>query len=209
MAGATFVGNGLNPRHLRAAPGWGRTIVYTIGHSTRPLAELIAMLASVGVQALADIRTVPRSRTNPQFNKGRLARVLPKHGIKYLHLVKLGGLRHAKRGSIENAAWHNSSFRGYADHMQTESFRCGLEELRKLTERGAVAAMCAEGNPWRCHRNLLADALLVRGADTRELTAPGKWKKHKLIPFARVRGRRVTYPPPSPLDHRPPTRRVT
>jgi uncharacterized protein (DUF488 family) len=169
--------------------------VFTVGHSTRPLAQLIAMLTSVGIRTLADIRTVPRSRTNPQFNRGRLARALPKHGIAYVHLASLGGLRHAKKGLTLNAAWNNLSFRGYADYMQTEAFRSGLAELRQLLRRGTVAVMCAEGNPWRCHRNLLADALLVRGADVRELSAPGRWKQHALIPFAHVDGRRVTYPP--------------
>ena len=179
---------------MRAAPGWGQPIVYTMGHSTRPLTELITTLESVGVRTLADIRTVPRSRTNPQFNASRLASALPKRGIAYRHIMKLGGLRRSKKGTTENAAWHNASFRAYADYMQADAFREGLNELKRLTLRGQVAAMCAEGNPWRCHRNLLADALLVLGADVRELTAPGKWQHHELIPFARVQGRKVTYP---------------
>lgn len=179
---------------MRAAPGWGRAVVYTVGHSTRPLEELERMLESVGVRTLADIRTLPRSRTNPQFNASRLARAMPKRGVAYQHVAKLGGLRHAKRGQNQNSAWRNASFRGYADYMQTRPFRDGLDELKRLTVLGPVAAMCAEGNVWRCHRNLLADALLVRGADVRELTAPGKWRRHELIPFAYVEGRQVTYP---------------
>jgi uncharacterized protein (DUF488 family) len=179
---------------MRAAPGWARAVVYTVGHSTRPLTELVRMLESVGVRTLADIRTVPRSRTNPQFNANRLATAMPRRGLAYRHVVKLGGLRRAKRGPTENAAWRNASFRGYADYMQSKSFRDGLDELKRFTVRGPVAAMCAEGNVWRCHRNLLADALLVRGAEVRELTGPGKWRVHDLIPFARVHGRKVTYP---------------
>ncbi|MHB8420226.1 MAG: DUF488 domain-containing protein [Myxococcales bacterium] len=186
------------PKRLRAAPGWGRAIVYTVGHSTRPLGELVDMLKSAGVATLVDIRSVPRSRANPQFNAASLARVLPARGIAYVPLAKLGGLRHAAKGSSSNAAWRNASFRGFADYMQTDSFRLGLDELRELARRGPVAVMCAEGNPWRCHRNLLADALLVRGASVRELSAPGRWKTHELIPFARVQGRQVTYPAARP-----------
>lgn len=181
-------------RQMRAAPGWRGAIVYTVGHSTRPSPELIAMLESVGVQTLCDVRTVPRSRTNPQFNRSRLAAVLPRRGIAYVHLAQLGGLRRPDRASVRNAGWRNQSFRAYADHMQTEEFREGLSALKQIAKAGPAAVMCAEGNPWRCHRNLLADALLVRGASVRELSAVGKYKEHQLTPFAQVDGRSVTYP---------------
>lgn len=161
------------------------------------------MLESVGVRTLVDIRTMPRSRTNPQFNGSRLATAMPKRGVGYKHIAELGGLRRAKRGWSQNAAWRNASFRGYADYMQTKPFRDGLDELKRLTIRGPVATMCAEGNVWRCHRNLLADALLVRGADVRELTAPGKWSRHELIPFAYVQGRQVSYPATSASAEEP------
>jgi uncharacterized protein (DUF488 family) len=179
---------------MRAAPGWAKAVVYTVGHSTRPLSELVAMLQSAGVVTLADVRTVPRSRSNPQFNAERLSKDLPSRGIDYVHLKELGGLRRPNKESTENVGWRNLAFRGYADYMQTDQFRDGLESLKRLAKKGPVAAMCAEGNPWRCHRNLLGDALFVRGAQVSELAGIGKWKEHRLTPFAHVDGRKVTYP---------------
>src|SRR5690242_9555339 len=126
--------------------GWKRSRLFAIGHSTRPRDALIAMLQAHGVNTLVDVRTVPRSRTNPQFNRDVLARVLPRHGIAYAHVKELGGLRHPRKDS-KNGAWRNASFRGYADHMETDEFEAGLEKLRALhREAGPAAFMCAEGN---------------------------------------------------------------
>jgi uncharacterized protein (DUF488 family) len=178
----------------RAAPGWGRARVLAIGHSTRPIDELIALLRGEGVATVADVRTVPRSRANPQFEGPALARALSAAGIGYAHLPRLGGLRRARRDS-PNGAWRNASFRGYADHMQTPEFEEGLCELRALAKSGPVAVMCAEAVPWRCHRCLLADALAARGVLVQHIVGIGRTTPHRLTPFARVEGRRVTYPP--------------
>jgi uncharacterized protein (DUF488 family) len=138
----------------------------------------------------------PRSRewANPQFEGPALARALAAAGIGYSHLPRLGGLRRARKDS-PNAAWRNASFRGYADHMQTPEFEEGLCELRALAKSGPVAVMCAEAVPWRCHRSLLADALAARGVVVRHIVGIGRITPHRLTPFARVEGRRVTYPP--------------
>ncbi|HEX9307988.1 MAG TPA: DUF488 domain-containing protein [Anaeromyxobacter sp.] len=169
-----------------------------IGHSTRPVAELVSLLEAAGVATLADVRTIPRSRANPQFEGAALARSLARAGIGYVHLPRLGGLRHARKGSEENAGWRNASFRGYADHMQTPEFEEGLCQLRALARDGPVAVMCAEAVPWRCHRALLADALLARGVVVEHITGRGRTRPHRLTPFARLEGRRVTYPPARP-----------
>jgi uncharacterized protein (DUF488 family) len=184
-------------RPPRAAPGWAGARVLAIGHSTRPIEEFLALLRSVGAVTLADVRTVPRSRANPQFDKRALRRSLEAAGIAYVHLPPLGGLRRARRDS-PNGAWRNASFRGYADHMLTAEFEEGLRELRELARRGPVAVMCAEAVPWRCHRSLLADALFARGVVVEHVTAPGRTRSHELTPFARLHGRRVTYPPLPP-----------
>jgi uncharacterized protein (DUF488 family) len=181
---------------LRAAPGWGRARILAVGHSTRPVEELVEWLTASGAVTLADVRTIPRSRANPQFEGPALARALAAAGIAYVHLPRLGGLRHARKGSEENAAWRNASFRGYADHMQTPEFEEGLRELRALARAGPVAVMCAEAVPWRCHRSLLADALLARGVVVEHVVGKGRTRPHRLTPFARIDGRRVTYPPP-------------
>lgn len=184
----------------RAAPGWGRARVLAIGHSTRPAEELVELLRAVGVVTLADVRTIPRSRANPQFEGKALARTLARAGIAYAHLPHLGGLRHARKGSLDNAAWRNASFRGYADHMQTPEFEEGLCQLRALAKEGPVAVMCAEAVPWRCHRSLLADALLARGVVVEHVVGKGRTRPHRLTPFARLEGRRVTYPAPAAGD---------
>jgi len=181
----------------RAAPGWGKARVLAIGHSTRPLAELVALLRSCQVAMLADVRTIPRSRRNPQYEQATLARALAAAGMRYVHLPRLGGLRHARKES-GNDAWRNASFRGYADHMQTGEFEEGLVELRALAREGRVAVMCAEAVPWRCHRSLLADALFARGVVVEHIVGRARTRPHRLTPFALVRGRRVTYPAPGP-----------
>ncbi len=167
--------------------------IYTIGHSNRSLDELVAMLGSFAVGTLADIRTVPRSRHNPQFNTDTLGAALAPHGIAYTHLAALGGLRKPRKDS-PNAAWRNQSFRGYADYMQTDAFGQAVDGLIALAARGATAVMCAEAVPWRCHRSLVADALLARGIPVAHIMAAGRANPHKLTSFAHVDGTRVTYP---------------
>ncbi|HET7921221.1 MAG TPA: DUF488 domain-containing protein [Gammaproteobacteria bacterium] len=169
------------------------TTLYSIGHSTRTLDELVALLREHDVTLLADVRTVPRSRHNPQFNLETLPAALATHGIGYAHLPALGGLRHARKDSI-NQGWRNASFRGYADYMQTPEFEAALGGLIRLAARQMVAVMCAEAVPWRCHRSLIADALAVRGAEVCHIMGPGKYQKHKLTPFALVEGMWLSYP---------------
>jgi uncharacterized protein (DUF488 family) len=168
-------------------------IVLTIGHSTRTLEEFIGLLQAHSTARVMDVRTVPRSRHNPQFNKTSLPRALKKAGLGYVHLPGLGGLRHAKRDSL-NVGWRNASFRGYADYMQTPEFEQSLEELIRLANQDRIALMCAEAVPWRCHRSLIADALLVRGIRTEDIMSPTRRQVHTLTPFAKVRGTMITYP---------------
>jgi len=171
----------------------GKPDVFTIGHSTRPIDEFIELLRSNGVKQLIDIRTIPKSRHNPQFNIDALDASLRAAGIHYVHTKELGGLRHAKRDSI-NLGWRNVSFHGYADYMQTPEFTGGLDRAVTLAQKKPTALMCAEAVPWRCHRSLVSDALLVRGIRVFELIGDAAPKEHKLTPFARVRGTRITYP---------------
>jgi uncharacterized protein (DUF488 family) len=177
----------------RAAPGWGKARILAVGHSTRPVDELLALLSSCGVATLADVRTIPRSRRNPQYAQEALARSLDAAGLRYVHLPRLGGLRHARKDS-ENGAWRNASFRGYADHMASGEFEEGLVELRALAREGPVALMCAEAVPWRCHRSLIADALFARGVTVEHIVGRARTRPHRLTPFAVLRGRQVTYP---------------
>lgn len=167
--------------------------VFTIGHSTRPIEEFVHLLQAHGVQHLIDIRTVPRSRTNPQFNRDTLPNSLKNAGLQYLHMPELGGLRHPRSDS-ENTAWRNASFRGYADYMQTPEFGAAIERLVELGGRRQVAIMCAEAVPWRCHRSLVADALTARGISVEDIMSDTRRQPHKLTPFARVEGTRVWYP---------------
>jgi len=180
-------------RRPRAAPGWGKAQVLAVGHSTRPSAELVELLRGAGVVTLADVRTIPRSRANPQYEGAALSRALAEAGIGYVHLPALGGLRRARKDS-PNGAWRNTSFRGYADHMATPEFEEGLVQLRALARDGPVAIMCAEAVPWRCHRSLIADALLARGVVVQHIVGRGRTRPHRLTPFARIAGRQVTYP---------------
>lgn len=168
--------------------------IFTIGHSTRSLEEFIALLRENGVTLVADVRTVPRSRHNPQFNRDTLPDALAAAGIGYRHLESLGGLRHTTAASI-NTGWRNTSFRGYADYMQTDGFLAGLNELLELARKDTVAIMCAEAVPWRCHRSLIGDALLVRGIPVEDIMGPEHLQLHHITPFARVDGLRITYPP--------------
>ncbi|MEO6244284.1 MAG: DUF488 domain-containing protein [Opitutaceae bacterium] len=169
------------------------SIVLTIGHSTRPLEEFIGLLKNHGVTCVADVRTVPRSRHNPQFNKDSLPGELKQAGLGYVHLPGLGGLRHAKLDSL-NMGWRNASFRAYADYMQTPEFWTALDELIQLAKQDRIALMCAEAVPWRCHRSLIADALLVRGIKTEDIMSATRRQVHVLTSFAKVRGNRIVYP---------------
>ncbi|QRK13321.1 DUF488 domain-containing protein [Archangium violaceum] len=179
----------------RKAPGWGKASIYTVGHSTRSAEELVELLRAHGIQTLVDIRTVPRSRKNPQFNRDTLPRTLGAEDIRYVHLPRLGGLRRASKDS-PNTGWRNASFRGYADYMRTDEFARGLEELRELTPDGPLALMCAEAVRWRCHRSLVADALYARGVEVRHITSRTRSEPHALTPFAVLHGRQVLYPGP-------------
>lgn len=171
-----------------------RTVrIFTLGHSTRPIEDFIALLKHYEITELVDIRTVPKSRHNPQFNGPELAHVLRNHHIGYRHQKNLGGLRHAHADSI-NTAWRNASFRGYADYMQTEEFSAGVQELIKLAHEKVVAIMCSEAVPWRCHRSLIGDALLVRGIEVEDIFSMTSVKPHKLTPWASIDGAKITYP---------------
>lgn len=179
----------------------GRTdnslLVYTVGHSTRDLGEFIELLKRHGVKQLADIRTIPRSGHNPQYNLENLQEALPAAGIRYLHIADLGGLRHTRRDS-PNTGWRNASFRGFADYMQTPEFGRAVERLVKEAKARPTAIMCAEAVPWRCHRSLVADALVVRGARVRHIISGNRTQPHALTPFARTEGKRITYPADDP-----------
>jgi uncharacterized protein (DUF488 family) len=179
---------------LAVDPEWAGAVVFTIGHSIRSQNEFIDLLKAHGVMTLVDVRTIPRSRRNPQFNTDELVVALPRAGIAYIHLAELGGLRHGLGAASPNTGWRNASFRGYADYMQTEEFAHGLERLRELKDAGPMALMCAEAVPWRCHRSLIADALLVRGVAAEDIQGLDRTMPHKLTPFAHVEGWRITYP---------------
>ena len=168
--------------------------MFTIGHSTLPIETFLAILRENGVRTLADIRTVPKSRHNPQFTQENLARSLDDAGIEYGWHRALGGLRHPRKDSI-NTGWRNTSFRGYADYMQTPEFGSALDDLFNAAPHEHTVIMCAEAVPWRCHRSLVADALNAHGIPAIEILSAGKHRLHTLTPFAAVQGTTVTYPP--------------
>lgn len=175
-------------------------VVLTIGHSTRTLKEFIRLLQAHTVSRVVDVRTIPRSRHNPQFNRDALPASLKAAGIGYAHMADLGGLRRTTVDS-PNTGWRNASFRGYADYMQTPEFRHALEQLIKMTDQDRIVVMCAEAVPWRCHPSLIADALLVRGIRSEEIQSATRRQVHALTAFAKAQGDRITYPPetsPSP-----------
>jgi uncharacterized protein (DUF488 family) len=176
--------------------------LWTIGHSTKPIDDFLALLTSHGIKCLVDVRTVPRSRYNPQYDTHTLAKHLKKSGLGYVHLPELGGLRKPKKDSL-NTGWKNASFRGYADYMQTDGFRTALEALMEGSRNVPTAIMCAEAVPWRCHRSLIADALTVRGWTVRHIMTNSKANRHRLTPFAVVDDKRVTYPSAGPLEAQP------
>jgi uncharacterized protein (DUF488 family) len=172
----------------RSAPA-----IFTVGHSTRSFNELLEILRAHGVERLVDVRTIPRSRHNPQFNREILSKALHNRHLYYRHMKALGGLRRARPDSI-NTGWRNASFRGFADYMQTPAFEVALERLIKLAEQKPIAIMCAEAVPWRCHRSLIADALTARGCEVRDIMSATTAKLHVLMPMAKVHGQQVTYP---------------
>ena len=169
-------------------------LICTIGHSTHPLDEFVNLLKTNEVVHVLDVRTVPRSRHNPQFNKETLPGSLEVAGIKYTHMPGLGGLRHAHQNSI-NGAWRNASFRGYADYMQTPEFAANVQDVMELAGNQRCALMCAEVVPWRCHRSLIADALTVRGVRVEDIINTQGRKVHLITPWAQTDGLRIFYPP--------------
>ena len=169
--------------------------IVTVGHSNRTLEEFLELLIAHRVSLLVDVRTIPRSRHNPQFNREVLPPMLAAQGIAYEHLPGLGGLRHPRKDSV-NTGWRNASFRGYADYMQTEEFQCQLSLLRELETGQRTAIMCAEAVPWRCHRSLIADALTIQGVPVTHILTAAKAEPHQLTSFASVEGTRIIYPGP-------------
>jgi len=175
-------------------------MVLTIGHSTRTMEQLVDLLTRNGVTTVVDIRTIPRSRHNPQFNKDVLPGKLSLAGISYRHCPGLGGLRHPQRDS-PNTGWRNSSFRGFADYMQTGEFAQHIDRLVAIAQVGQVAIFCAEAVPWRCHRSLIADALLIRGLRIEHIIGAGERRPHIMTPWAEVHGTTITYPPSAETDN--------
>ncbi len=169
--------------------------IYTIGHSTRPIDEFIALLQTNRIQELVDVRTVPRSRHNPQYEGDALRASLEQAGIAYMHFGALGGLRRPRKDSI-NAGWRNDSFRGYADYMQTPEFAAALADLQEIAQQHVVVIMCAEAVPWRCHRSLIADALTAQGWHVLDIISAATPNAHKLTPFLKVENGMLTYPEP-------------
>jgi uncharacterized protein (DUF488 family) len=172
--------------------------VWTVGHSTRTLDEVVALARGHGITVIADVRKIPRSRRHPHFNGDALARDLPAAGLAYMAVPGLGGLRTPRARSM-NTAWRNPSFRAYADYMQTEEFASHLDALVARAERDAIALMCAEALWWRCHRSLIADALVARGLTVQHIMTADRAERHVLRPWARVEGVRVFYPGPPTL----------
>lgn len=168
-------------------------VLFTIGHSNRTLEFFVSLLQGYDIQRLIDVRTIPRSRHNPQFNRDTLPAMLHVVGIAYSHMSVLGGLRHARKDSI-NTGWTNASFRGYADYMQTKEFESGVKELLGCARKETVAIMCAEAVPWRCHRSLISDALTVRGVEVHHIMSRVSAPAHEITPWAKVQGTHLTYP---------------
>lgn len=167
-------------------------IIYTIGHSNRTLDYFFDLLNAYQIETVVDVRTLPRSRHNPQFNAAELSHNLKKAHIGYHHLAKLGGLRHSKKDSL-NVGWENASFRGFADYMETKEFKEGLAELMELAKGHRCVLMCAEAVPWRCHRSLIADALTLKKWQVFHIQSKITAKPHEITPFLQVIGRKLVY----------------
>ena len=168
-------------------------MVFTVGHSTRSIDEFVRLLKAHDIRRLVDIHTIPRSRHNPQFNRETLSKFLRNRRINYRHMKDLGGFRHARADSL-NKGWHNASFRGFADYMQTPEFEEALKKLIDLAAHQRTTIMCAEAVPWRCHRSLISDALAVRGIEVHDIFSDKNVKLHIMTSMARVRGGKITYP---------------
>lgn len=177
-----------------------KPLIFTVGHSTRPIDEFIALLRAHGVKEIVDVRTIPMSRHNPQFNEIALNGSLNAARIRYKHSKKLGGLRHAKKDST-NLGWRNKSFRGFADHMATQEFAEGLEDLVKIAAQRKTAIMCAEAVPWRCHRSLIGDALTKKGWLVEDIMTPTSATKHRMTPFLKMKKGKLTYPEPADVKN--------
>ena len=171
--------------------------LFTLGHSTRPIEVFLDLLAIHQVELIGDVRTIPKSRHNPQFGEDSLRASLEAAGLGYRHLAALGGLRHARKDST-NTGWRNLSFRGYADYMQTPAFAAGLSELEELARERCTAILCSEAVPWRCHRSLIADALVQRGWTVLDILSASPAKPHRVTPFLHVEDGVLSYPEPSP-----------
>ena len=189
-----MVHGGSKPEPVLASRQRHPTVVFTVGHSTRSQKDFTALLQAHAVKRLVDVRSIPRSRHNPQFNRDRIASALRRAGISYLHVKDLGGLRHPRSDS-PNTAWRNASFRGFADYMQTRKFAAGLRKLMKIAKMKRTTIMCAEAVAWRCHRSLIADALLARGYRVEEIVSLKRTRPHVLTSWARVKGSKIIYPP--------------
>ena len=169
-------------------------VIFSIGHSTRPLHQFLALLRAHGIHTLVDIRSIPHSRRNPQYNQEALQQAILAVGLGYKHLPELGGHRRARKDS-PNTGWLNPAFRGYADYMQTEAFEQGLCELLEVNRvAGPIAMMCSEAVPWRCHRSMVADALVARGPSVLHILGPSRAPAHRLNPMARIEGAVLSYP---------------
>ena len=168
-------------------------MVYTIGHSTRSIEEFTEIVQRYEIKRIVDVRTIPRSRHNPQFNQEELKLSLHASKIGYVHIPDLGGLRHARKDS-PNMGWRNLSFRGFADYMQTKQFKEGLLRLMQLAKKGRIALMCAEAVPWRCHRSLISDALMIRSVNVVHIMSLTQRREHALTPWIKVEGTNITYP---------------
>ncbi len=169
-------------------------VLFTIGHSTRALDEFIGLLRAQKIDLLVDVRKMPRSRRNPQFNRDTLPQSLEEVGIDYVEMPALGGLRRRSKDS-PNGGWKNPSFRAFADYMLTPEFVEGVRDLINMAQNRRACLMCAEAVPWRCHRSLIADALVIRGIRTEHIMGSGRTLNHVLKPLAHVDGLRITYPP--------------
>ncbi|MGC1902682.1 MAG: DUF488 domain-containing protein [Candidatus Acidiferrum sp.] len=191
--------SGDSAKRTDAVQAGARQTIFTIGHSTHPLDEFVAILKNYGVAQLVDVRTVPKSRHVPQFNSESMSVELPKRGIDYVHMKSLGGLRRAKKDSI-NTGWRNGSFRGYADYMASDEFQQGIDQLLELARKKPTAIMCAEAVPWRCHRSLIGDALLVRGVQVEDIMNATSSRPHTLTKFASIDGQHIAYPAESNLE---------
>ena len=170
-----------------------KNTIYTIGHSTHSIDQFIKILQVYKIELVVDVRTIPRSRHNPQFNGNQLKFDLEQHDIEYLHLEELGGLRHTTKTSI-NTGWTNLSFRGFADYMQTPEFQKGIDLLIETSKLKQTVIMCAEAVPWRCHRSLIGDALVVRNIEVENIMSEKFAKPHKITLWAKVDGVIITYP---------------